>query len=143
VPLTEQVQAHTGGLPREMSADTGYFSTEVVQELGARGIDVYMPPGRMGHAHRMLEAPRGRTPTGLSVAEKMRRKLRTKQGRKRYGLRKELSEPVFGQIRQTRGFRQFLLRGKEEVGGEWRHICTCTGHNVLKLFRARNAGLAE
>ncbi len=69
----------------------------------------------------------------------MRRNLRTKQGRKRCGLRKELCEPVFGQIKQGRGFRQFLLRGKEKVGGEWRLICT--GHNVLQLFGARNTGL--
>lgn len=139
VPLMEQVQANTGGLPREMSADAGYFSSEAVQELSARGIDVYMPPDRMGHRQGQPEAPRGRTPKGLSTADRMRRKLRTKQGRKRYGLRKELSEPVFGQIKQARGFRQFLLRGKEKVGGEWQLICT--GHNLLKLFGARNAGL--
>jgi transposase len=139
VPLMEQVQANTGGLPREMSADAGYFSSEAVQELSARGIDVYMPPDRMQHTHRMLAAPRGRIPTGLSTADRMRRKLRTKQGRQRYGLRKELCEPVFGQIKQARGFRQFLLRGKEKVNSEWQLICI--GHNLLKLFGARNAGL--
>ncbi len=69
----------------------------------------------------------------------MRRKLRTKHGRKRYGLRKELPEPVFGQIKQVRGFRQFSLRGKEKVRSEWRFICT--GHNLLKLFGAWNYGL--
>lgn len=139
VPLMEQVQANTGGLPREMSADAGYFSSEAVQELTARGIDVYMPPDRMQHTYSMPAAARGRIPTGLSTADRMRRKLRTKQGRKRYGLRKELSEPVFGQIKQARGFRQFLLRGKVKVQGEWQLICT--GHNLLKLFGARNAGL--
>ncbi len=139
VPLMEQVQANTGGLPREMSADAGYFSSAVVQELSARGIDVYMPPDRMQHTYRMPAAPRGRIPTGLSTADRMRRKLKTKQGRQRYGLRKELSEPVFGQIKQARGFRQFLLRGKVKVQGEWQLICT--GHNLLKLFGARNAGL--
>ncbi len=139
VPLMAQVQANTGGLPREMSADAGYFSSEAVHELSARGIDVYMPPDRMHHTDRMSAAPRGRIPAGLSTADRMRRKLKTKQGRQRYGLRKELSEPVFGQIKQARGFRQFLLRGKEKVGGEWQLICT--GHNLLKLFGARNAGL--
>lgn len=139
VPLMAQVQANTGGLPREMSADAGYFSSEAVQELSARGIDVYMPPDRMQHAHRMPAGPRGRIPTGLSTADRMRRKLKTKRGRQRYGLRKELSEPVFGQIKQARGFRQFLFRGKVKVQGEWQLICT--GHNLLKLFGARNAGL--
>jgi hypothetical protein len=45
----------------------------------------------------------------------------------------ETVEPVFGQTKQVRGFRQFLLRGKEKVSGEWRLICT--GHNLLKLFK--------
>jgi len=139
VPMMKQVKANTGGLPREMSADAGYFSSEVVTNLSADGTDVYMPPDRMHHAYKMPAAPRGRIPKGLSVVDRMRRKLRTKQGRKRYGLRKELPEPVFGQIKQVRGFRQFLLRGKEKVGGEWRLICT--GHNMLKLFGALSNGL--
>ena len=63
----------------------------------------------------------------------MRRKLRTKRGRQRYALRMETVEPVFGQIKQGRGFRQFLLRGLEKVYGEWSLIRI--GHNLLKLFR--------
>ena len=63
----------------------------------------------------------------------MRRKLRTKRGRQRYALRMETVEPVFGQIKQGRGFRQFLLRGLSKVNREW--LLICTGHNLLKLFR--------
>ena len=63
----------------------------------------------------------------------MRRKLQTKRGRQRYALRMETVEPVFGQIKQGRGFRQFLLRGLEKVNREWPLVCT--GHNLLKLFR--------
>ena len=63
----------------------------------------------------------------------MRRKLRTKRGRQRYGLRKQTVEPVFGQIKQGRGLRQFLLRSLEKVNREW--LLICTGHNLLKLFR--------
>jgi transposase len=139
VPMMEQVKANTGGLPREMSADAGYFSSDAVTELTANGIDVYMPPDKMRHTYKMPGAPRGRIPKGLSVADRMRRKLRTKHGRKRYGLRKELPEPVFGQIKQVRGFRQFLLRGKEKVRNEWRFICA--GHNLLKMFGAWDYGL--
>ena len=139
VPMMKQVKENTGELPREMSADAGYFSSDAVTHLSTEGIDVYMPPDKMRHAYKMPAAPRGRIPKGLSVVDRMRRKLRTKKGRKRYGLRKELPEPVFGQIKQARGFRQFLLRGKQKVQGEWRFICT--GHNVLKLFGARNDGL--
>ncbi len=139
VPMMEQVKTNTGGLPREMSADAGYFSSDAVKDLTGDGIDVYMPPDRIQHTYQMPAAPRGRIPKGLSIVDRMRRKLRTKQGRKRYGLRKELSEPVFGQIKQARSFRQFLLRGKQKVQGEWRFICT--GHNVLKLFGACKDGL--
>jgi len=134
VPMMKRVKENTGELPREMSADAGYFSGDAVKDLTVQGIDVYMPPDKTRHSQKIPSAPRGRIPEGLSIADRMRRKLRTKQGRRRYGLRKELSEPVFGQIKQARGFRQFLLRGKEKVGGEWRIICT--GHNLLKLFGA-------
>ena len=77
--------------------------------------------------------PRGRIPKGLSPRDRMRRKLRTKRGRERYALRMETVEPVFGQIKQGRGFRQFLLRGLAKVNREW--LLICTGHNLLKLFR--------
>jgi len=140
-PMMELVTDNTGKLPGQMSADAGYFSKEAVQALTTDGIDVYMPPGKMKHTSTMPQAPRGRIPEGMSTADRMRRKLRTKKGRKCYGLRKELSEPVFGQIKQARGFRQFLLRGKDKVRGEWRLICT--GHNVLKLFGAWHKGLVR
>lgn len=139
MPMMQQVEENTGRLPREMSADAGYFSSDEVTRLTAASIDVYMPPDKMCHTVKMSEAPRGRIPRCLSVADRMRRKLRTKHGKKRYALRKELPEPVFGQIKQARGFRQFLLRGKEKVQAEWRLICA--GHNMLKLFGASNAGL--
>jgi len=140
VPMAKQVKENVGGLPGEISADAGYFSSSVVEELTAAGIDVYIPPDKMRHAYKMPTAPRGRIPKSLSTADRMRRKLKTKLGRKRYALRKELPEPVFGQIKQARGFRQFLFRGKEKVRAEWRFICT--GHNVLKLHRAWGSALA-
>ena len=140
-PMMQQVKENTGGLPREMSADAGYFSSDEVTKLTAAGIDAYVPLDKMCHTAKMPAAPRGRIPQYLSVADRMRRKLRTKRGKKRYALRKELPEPVFGQIKQVRGFRQFLLRGKEKVRAEWRFICT--GHNILKLFGASNAGLVR
>ena len=141
VPLMEQVKANTGRLPRELLADAGYFSSAVIDRLSGDGIDVYMPPDKMRHTWKMPAAPRGRIPKGLSTVDRMRRKLRTKYGRKRYGMRKALSEPVFGQIKQARSFRQFLLRGKEKVRSEWRLITT--GHNLLKLFGACQCGLVS
>ena len=79
-------------------------------------------------------APRGRPPVGLSVADRMRRTLRTTRGRRLYARRKAIVEPAFGQIKQGRGYRQFLLRGMRQVRGEWALICTT--HNVLKLWTA-------
>ncbi len=139
-PMIDRVRDNTGKLPRQMSADAGYFSAEAVQVLTADGVDVYMPPDKTQHRFRLPPAPRGRIPKELSLPDRMRRKLRTIKGRRCYGLRKELSEPVFGQIKQARGFRQFLLRGKEKVGHEWRLICT--GHNLLKLFGAWHEEIA-
>ena len=68
------------------------------------------------------------------MKDRMRRKLLTKEGKKKYSRRKEVVEPVFGQIKGTRGFRQFLLRGLGKVRGEWRLICLT--HNILKLWRS-------
>ena len=133
-PMMEIVKSNTGQLPCQMSADAGYFSSDAVSNLTALGMDVYMPPDKIGHRFTLLPAPRGPIPQCLSLADRMRRKLRTKKGKKRYGLRKELPEPVFGQIKQVRGFDHFLLRGLENVSSEWKVICT--GHNLLKLFRA-------
>ena len=138
-PMMEVVKVNTGQLPHQMSADAGYFSSDAVNNLTARGIDVYMPPNKTGHRFTLPPAPRGRIPRSLSLVDRMRRKLRTKKGKERYGLRKELSEPVFGQIKQVRGFDQFLLRGSDKVGSEWKVICT--GHNLLKLFRVCRRGL--
>lgn len=140
-PMMEKVKENTGRLPHQMSADTGYFSSETVTALTEKGIDVYIPPNKISHSVFILSSPRGRIPNNLSIVDRMRRKLRTKKGRKCYGLRKELPEPVFGQIKQVRGFRQFLFRGLEKVSGEWKFICT--GHNLLKLFGAWKDGLVE
>jgi transposase len=137
-PMMEKVKENAGRLPKQMSADTGYFSSDTVTALTQMGIDVYMPPNRISHADFRLPSPRGRIPDGLSIPDRMRRKLKTQKGRKVYGLRKELPEPVFGQIKHVRGFRQFLFRGLEKVSGEWKVICT--GHNLLKLFKAWKDG---
>jgi len=137
--MMEIVKENTGRLPRQMSADAGYFSGDAVNNLTVQGIDVYIPPDKMIHRKVLPPAPRGRIPKDLSVVDRMRRKLRTKKGKERYGLRKELPEPVFGQIKQARGFRQFLLRGENKTDSEWKIICL--GHNLLKLFGAHRNGL--
>ncbi len=131
--MIEETINNTGAVPKEVSADAGYYSAKAVEELCALGVDPFVAPEKTRHGWAPPPAPRGRIPRDLSPRDRMRRKLQTKRGRQRYALRMQTVEPVFGQIKQARGFRQFLLRGLEKVNGEWSLICT--GHNLLKLFR--------
>jgi hypothetical protein len=133
-PMLTQVLAHTGQVPRTVSMDAGYFSEANVTVLTALGCTPLVPPDRQLHSQARPAAPRGRPPIGLSVADRMRRTLRTTRGRHLYARRKAIVEPVFGQIKQGRGYRQFLLRGMRQVRGEWALICTT--HNVRKLWTA-------
>ena len=131
--MMQETIDNVGAVPREVSADAGYYSAKAVDELYALGVDPFVAPEQTRHGRVVPPAPRGRIPRQLSPRDRMRRKLQTRRGRQRYALRMETVEPVFGQIKQGRGFRQFLLRGLEKVQGEWSLICT--GHNLLKLFR--------
>ena len=131
--MMEETIDNVGAVPREVSADAGYYSAKAVDELYAMGVDPFVAPEQTRHGRVVPPAPRGRIPSHLSSRDRMRRKLQTRRGRQRYALRMQTVEPVFGQIKQGQGFRQFLLRGLEKVNGEWSLICT--GHNLLKLFR--------
>lgn len=133
-PMLTQVLVHTTQVPRTVTMDAGYFSEANVTTLTALGCRPLIPPDRQLHSQVVPAAPRGRPPADLSVADRMRRTLRTTRGRRLYAQRKAIVEPVFGQIKQGRGYRQFLLRGMQQVRGEWALICTT--HNVLKLWSA-------
>lgn len=131
VPMVEQVIANADAAPKNALMDAGYFSKGNIQRLK---VNAFIPPDRRKHGEEIPPAARGRMPQGLSEADKMRRKLGTKAGRAVYARRKEIVEPVFGQIKQARGFRQFLLRGLSKVKGEWSLMCTT--HNILKLWKS-------
>ena len=118
---------------KQPAPQAGYYSARAVDELNALGTDPFVAPEKTRHGRVVPPAPRGRIPSRLSPRDRMRRMLSTERGRQSYALRIETVEPVFGQIKQGRGFRQFLLRGLEKVNSEW--SLTCTGHNLLKLFR--------
>jgi transposase len=133
-PMLTQVLVNTEQVPRTVSMDAGYFSEANVTASTALGCWPLIPPDRQLHSQTVPVALRGRPPAGLSVADRMRRTLRTRRGRRCYARRKAIVEPVFGQIKQGRGYRQFLLRGMRQVRGEWALICTT--HNVLKLWTA-------
>jgi transposase len=134
-PVVEKLKANLDGAkPGRMTTDNGYFSEENVTYLVEEQIDGYVATGRIKHGINPLPVSWGRIPKDASLKERMNRKLRTIRGRAIYAKRKEISEPVFGQIKQVRGFRQFLLRGLSKVSAEWDLICL--GHNMLKLFRS-------
>ena len=134
IPAVEAIERVLGQPPGQVVADAGYWSEDNVERLEAKGIDLYLARGRMKHGEEAPPPPRGRIPAKLNVAERMQRKLRTKAGRAVYARRKAIVEPVNGQIKHARGFRQFLRRGVERVGQEWSLVCTA--HNLLKLRAA-------
>ena len=127
VPLIDEIKANLGRKPKEASADAGYCSEANLAALADRNVKGYVATGR---AKRPADAKRN--PAGR-LTRAMRDKLKRAGWRSRYRLRKQTVEPVFGQIKQARGFRQFLLRGIEKVRAEWALICTA--HNLTKLAR--------
>ncbi len=133
-PMVKQVIARTRRRPRRLLADAGYCSEENLAYLHRRRIEGYVATERVEHGEERPPAPRGRPPKGLSCRERMARRLRTLRGRAIYRLRMLTAEPVNGQLKQAMGFRQFLLRGLENVRGECSLLCTA--FNLRKLWRA-------
>ena len=131
-PLLNGIKANLGRNPDAASADAGYCSAANLRTLSRRRITGYIATGRQRHGTRSATTKRPVKPGSLLA--RMTRRLRCAGHRSRYRLRKQVVEPVFGQIKQARGFRQFLLRGIEKVKAEWAMICTA--HNLRKLALA-------
>ncbi len=132
-PLLETIRRQSGQKPKEILADSGYCSENNLQYLAKKRIAGFVATSKQKHDYPLEPCPRGPLPQGATQVEQMQRKLATKVGRAVYASRKTIVEPVFGQIKQVRGFRQFLLRGLRKVQGEWALICLT--HNILKLHR--------
>jgi len=132
-PLLETIRRQSGQKPKEVLADSGYCSEKNLQYLAMQRIEGFVATGKQKHGYPLEPCPRGPLPKGATQLERMQRKLATKVGAAVYATRKVIVEPVFGQIKQVRGFRQFLLRGLQKVQGEWALICLT--HNILKLHR--------
>jgi transposase len=109
--------------------DSGYYSEAAAEAVELVGCDPYMATGRQ--RHHASEAEVAEPPT--TAKERMAAKVRTAAGRALYARRKVIVEPVFGQIKEARGFRRFLLRGLANIRGEW--CLVCLTHNLLKLWR--------
>jgi transposase len=138
MPMVEVIEQQSGQRPEEILADSGYCSEKNLAALDSIGnqeqsIEGFIATERQKHGEYKEPCPRGPLPAGASRVDRMRRKLKTKPGRSVYAARKTIVEPVFGQIKHARGFRQFLLRGIEKVRGEWSLVCLT--HNILKFYR--------
>ena len=139
VPMVMLAVENLEETPEAFSADAGYWAEEAVEWLEQCEVGLYVAPEKIRHRQWREQARLGEPVPpdweALSCKEKMRHRLRTEQGRAEYDKRKVSAEPVFGQIKGARGFRQFLLRGLKRVQAEWRLLCTV--HNLLKL---KNSG---
>jgi len=133
LPMVTVIAAQSGLTPTQLLADAGYCSDENLAAIAATPIDAYISTRKQKHGERPGPCPRGPLPKTATRVDRMSRKLHRKVGAAVYAMRKAIVEPVFGQIKQARGFRQFLLRGFEKVQGEWSLVCTT--HNILKLYR--------
>jgi hypothetical protein len=138
VPMMEAVEEQSGPRPEAMLADSGYCSEKNLEHLESAAqpeqrIEAFMATERQKHGERR-GAGRGPLPKGATRVERMKRKLETKAGAAIYAARKGIVEPVFGQIKQARGFRRFSLRGFEK--GRAEGALVCAAHNLLKMYRA-------
>jgi len=133
VTMVDQIKRNTGRHPDELSADYGYCSVANLRAIRRRRIQGYIATGRQHHGRKSAKR---RREENRGLWRQMRTKLKHGGHRSRYRLRKQTVEPVFGQIKEARGFRRFLLRGIHNVSHEWALLCTA--HNLLKL--ARRAG---
>ena len=138
LPMITVIEQQSGQRPQQILADSGYSSEKNLEGLESaeapeRRIEGYIATERQRHDEYKQPCPKGPLPKGATRVDRMRRKLKTKAGKAVYAARKAIVEPVFGQIKQARGFRQFLLRGIAKVRGEWALVCLT--HNILKLHR--------
>jgi transposase len=133
-PVVKKIKANSGNrLPDKMSADAGYFSEDNCKFLASQKIQAYIATEKTNQLSKH-SAPGGRMPKNTTLTERMTRKLQTRKGRSIYEKRKQIVEPVFGQIKEVRRFRRFSFRGIKNVAAEWDLICLT--HNLLKLYRS-------
>jgi len=133
--MLKRCEEQAGRRPDELLADAGYWSEENAK-LASEETELFIATTKdwkQRKAMREAPPPRGRIPKGLSVRDRMERKLLTKRGREAYKQRGSTIEAVFGQM-VMRGLVRFLLRGSKKVRAEW--SLWCTTHNLLKLWRS-------
>jgi len=130
VPMAMAITQNVGRMADTTSADTGYFSETNVKDAAFATTNLLVPPRRQKHG---AELPTGSNDENATAADRMRHKLSSTDGRDKYKMRKAIVEPVFGQIKEARGLRRFLLRGLQAAQDEFNIIALT--HNLLKMFR--------
>lgn len=140
VPMLEQVRRNCGTSAATATADSGYWSPNVPEQCDELDCEAFIATERHKHWDRNPTVTQGPTPEGSDAREVMRWKLRSPEGREIYARRKVVVEPVFGQIKEARGIRRFLLRGLDAAHAEWQLICLT--HNLLKMFRHQTLATA-
>lgn len=133
--VLDSIDKNTGVLPVEVSLDAGYNAEANLWELRERGVDAYVSMSKHKRDYVEESAQKATCRSKGPLARAMARKVASKRGKERYGLRKRTVEPVFGFLKEGLGFRRFSFRGLFKVRAEWSLVCTV--HNLLKLFRAR------
>jgi transposase len=135
VPMLEGVQQRCGERPAQVSADSGFFALQPLQELEHRGVDAYVPDSNLARVLNRGGRLRGRAKH--PAHRRMRRKLRCPKGRSIYGRRKALIEPIFGVLKEQRGMRQFRRRGLANVGVEV--SLATTAYNLTRWWNVLQA----
>jgi hypothetical protein len=140
-PMVETIEQQAGQRPAAILADNGYCSDQnlgfLESDPSEQKIGGYPATGKQKRGERRTPCKPGPLPKGATRMDGMKRKLQTKVGKAVYAARKCVVEPVFGQIKQARGFRQFLLRGLKEIAAEWALVCMTP--NILRIYAVLQA----
>lgn len=134
VPLVAAVERECGGRPQQVSADSGFFSQENLQQMEERNIDAYVPDSHMGRELNRGVRVRGHSAARHPAQRRMRRKLRSPAGRAVYRQRKAIVEPMLGVLKEQRGMRRFRRRGLSKVAVEF--ALAATALNLTRLWQA-------
>ncbi len=131
LPNLNEVEKQTGRKPEQVSADCGYYDPDHLRSAALQEVQLYLPP--VPEPRKPPGSKASRWARNPALLDRLREQRNQPEAQAIYRLRQTIVEPVFGQIKQCRGFRQFLLRGLRAVSAEWQLICTT--HNALKLYR--------
>jgi len=133
LPMLAEVERQCRVRPQQVLADSGFYSGSNVEALEAAGIDGYVPDSVLARELNLGQRVAEPRPVRHRATRRMRRKLRSRAGRRTYGKRKAMIEPAIGVLKEQRGMRQFLRRGLAAVGCEW--LLAAISYNVTRCHR--------